>query len=81
MNSLILVGEALHITGYGKTKQTIFNHNTKLNFGTVHLWGKKECLESPMAQLFPQYPITDENYCAGPKSGSWGGSCATKVLG
>ena len=76
----LTAGEQLHITGYGKTAQTIFNHNTKLNFGTVYLWDMKECKEA--LSLFVPRQIRETNYCAGQKrnnGGQWAGSCTTKV--
>ena len=76
----IVVGEPLHITGFGKTAQTIFNRNTKLNYGTVYLWDVDECKEA--LTLFDDRPILETNYCAGQKraNGGWTGSCTSKVF-
>jgi len=74
----IKVGEPLHFTGFGKTEQTIFNHNTKLNHGIVYLWDVDDCKEA--LTLFDDRPILETNYCAGQKraNGGWTGSCSTK---
>ena len=71
---------SLGIVGYGKTKQTIFNTNNKLNKGEVMVWSPQECERA--LELFNQRPIKETNICAGQfKSNDiWIGSCTDKVL-
>ena len=74
------VATPLHVVGFGKTKQTIFNTNNKLNKGTVMVWSPEECEKA--LELFNQRPIKETNYCAGQfKSNDiWVGSCTDQVL-
>ena len=80
--TLLLLIEAmttLHITGYGKTKQNIFNKNTKLNHGFVKIWNMTSCKDA--LTLFEPRLITDNNYCAGQwkSQDTWTGGCTDKV--
>ena len=69
----------LHITGYGKTQQTPFNQNNKLNHGDVKIWSMENCKEA--LTLFDERSITDTNYCAGQwkEENNWMGACTDKV--
>ena len=71
---------SLGIVGYGKTKQTIFNTNNKLNKGEVMVWSPQECERA--LELFNQRPIKETNICAGQYKYNdiWIGSCTDKVL-
>ena len=71
---------SLGIVGYGKTKQTIFNTNNKLNKGEVTVWSHQECEKA--LELFNQRPIKEANICAGQYKYNdiWIGSCTDKVL-
>ena len=71
---------SLGIVGYGKTKQTIFSTNNKLNKGEVMVWSPVECERA--LELFNQRPIKETNICAGQfKSNDiWIGSCTDKVI-
>ena len=71
---------SLGIVGYGKTKQTIFNTNNKLNKGEVMVWSPQECERA--LELFNQRPIKETNICAGQYKSNdiWIGSCTDKVI-
>ena len=75
-----LATTSLGIVGYGKTKQTIFNTNNKLNKGEVTVWSPQECEKA--LELFNQRPIKETNICAGQYKYNdiWIGSCTDKVL-
>ena len=71
---------SLGIVGYGKTKQTIFNTNNKLNKGEVMVWSPQECERA--LELFNQRPIKETNICAGQYKYNdiWIGSCTDQVI-